>query len=325
MEMHAEDTFSEAFEFASAATGERFQNPLWQITEMFSGKRLRRSLAEVKRFGKTIVANAVQARIGNEADEGKGAKTRGNAISGSLIYSLLDSISDHQMVADAALNYLSAGRDTTAQALTWTFYLLMRQPHVVSRLHEEVSTLSIRTTDGISGLDSSSLQPKVLPYTMAVFYEALRLYPPVPFELKQCEQTTTLPDGTSLPRNAIVVWCTWAMNRSRLIWGEHADEFQPERWLKDGKLATKTAYEFPVFNGGPRTCLGKKMAECMGVMVIAKLIWEFDIVSVDGKERISRNSLTLPMEGGMPCYVTRRDRENAGHNIMIGSASADLS
>jgi cytochrome P450 len=306
MDMHANDTFSRSFEYASGATGERVQNPLWQVTELFLGRQLRKSIAEVKKFGDSIVANAVKARERQEYD---GNMPRGggiSAISGSLINSLLDSIPDHKLVADAALNYLSAGRDTTAQALTWTFYLLMRNPEVVDRLRQELVSSSTNTADIIPSLESSILRPAALPYTMAVFYETLRLYPPVPIELKQCEQASTLPDGTFLPKSAVVVWCIWAMNRSKLIWGEDADLFIPERWIEDGKLATKSAYEFPIFNGGPRTCLGKKMAECIAAMVIARLIWGFEFVPVDEKERISRNSLTLPMEGGLPCLVRSR-------------------
>ena len=305
MEMHADDSFSRCFEYASGATGRRVQNPLWQITEIFSGQELRKSINEVKSFGKTIVANAVRARgYGKGRDEHNSQNI--HALSGSLINSLLDSISDHRMVADAALNYLSAGRDTTAQALTWALYLLMRSPRVVTRLREELLSLSAPTNDGPPRLGSSSLRPAVLPYTMAVFYETLRLYPPVPVELKQVEHDTTLPDGTFLPKSAVVVWCIWAINRSKLIWGEDADIFRPERWIENGKLVSKSAYEFPVFNGGPRTCLGKKMAECMAVMVLATLIWQFDFVAVDDRERISKNSLTLPMKGGLPCFVKKR-------------------
>ncbi len=306
MDMHADDPFSRAFEYASGATGDRVQNPLWQVTELFLGRQLRESIAEVKKFGDSIVASAVKARKLQKYD-GNGHRSRGiSAISGSLINSLLDSIPDHKLVADAALNYLSAGRDTTAQALTWTFYLLMRNPKVVDRLRQELLSSSTSTADEISNLESSSLRPAALPYTMAVFYETLRLYPPVPVELKQCEQASTLPDGTFLPKSAIVVWCIWAMNRSKLIWGEDADLFVPERWIEAGKLVTKSAYEFPVFNGGPRTCLGKKMAECIAAMVIARLIWDFEFEAVDDEERISRNSLTLPMEGGLPCLVRSR-------------------
>lgn len=152
-------------------------------------------------------------------------------------------------------------------------------------------------------MDTAALRPLALPYINAVFYEALRLFPPIPFELRQCQEATTLPDGTFLPPNAILLWCTWAMNRSTLIWGDDADEFKPERWLVDGNFVSKPASEFPVFNGGPRTCLGKKMAESMAVQAIAALLLKFDFEPVDDRERISKNSLTLPMEGGLPCRV----------------------
>jgi cytochrome P450 len=315
MEMHAIDPFSRSFEYASGATGERVQNPLWRITEVFLGKQLRNSIAEVKRFGDSIVASAVKARKLQKANEIEHGGRTISTISGSLINSLLDSIPDYKLVADAALNYLSAGRDTTAQALTWTFYLLMRHPKVVDMLRQELMSLSTSAVGGIISLESSALRPTALPYTMAVFYETLRLYPPVPVELKQCEQATTLPDGTFLPQGAVVVWCIWAMNRSKHIWGEDADLFLPERWMEGGKLITKSAYEFPVFNGGPRTCLGKKMAECMAAMIIARLIWDFDFEGLDDKERISRNSLTLPMEGGLPCHVRSRSRMAINDNI----------
>ena len=156
------------------------------------------------------------------------------------------------------------------------------------------------------GFDTTVFRPIALPYVTAVFYEALRLYPPVPFELKQCEQATTLPDGTYLPKESILMWCTWAMNRSALIWGEDAEEFKPERWLLDGVLISKPAFEYPVFNGGPRTCLGKTMAVSVAVQTIATLQAKFDFELTDKKERISKNSLTLPMQGGLPCRVKMR-------------------
>lgn len=107
MEMHSGDPFSLAFEYASGATGERFQNPLWPITELVFGGRFRSSIAKVKAFGADIVSNAVKAR--QEVQKTGVEQGSLDSISGSLINSLLDSIDDHQMVADAALNYLSAG------------------------------------------------------------------------------------------------------------------------------------------------------------------------------------------------------------------------
>jgi len=312
MEMHADDAFSVAFDYASGVTGERFQNPLWQFTENIFPQRLTNALATVKHYGKEIVANAVQVLESRDQSNDDKDPDDVNIISGSLIKSLLDSIADHQIVADAALNYLSAGRDTTAQALTWAFYLLMRHPVVLEKVRQELQTLSTPGKDLFGNvsrqLDPSVLRPANLPYTMAVFYETLRLFPPVPVEIKQCEIATTLPDDTFLPRSSVVVWCTWAMNRSKLTWGDDADIFQPGRWIEDGKLLSKTAYEFPVFNGGQRTCLGKKMAENVATMVIARLAWDFEFVLAEDGERVSRNSLTLPMEGGLPVFVKARGR-----------------
>ncbi|TEA11427.1 Cytochrome P450 86B1 [Colletotrichum sidae] len=310
MEMHADDPFSMAFDYASGATAERFQNPMWFVSELFTGSRLRKSISTVKSFGQEIVSRAVTDREagGRKPD----VTTMGEAddrlgrISGTLIQSLLDSIGDQQLVADAALNYLSAGRDTTAQALTWTLYLLMNQPGVWRKLREEVDGVTAGSELGFVETVSTRCSPTSMPYTSAVYCEALRIFPPIPFEIKQAIKPTTLPDGTFLPEDSVIVWCTWAMNRSRISWGSDADEFRPERWLVDGKLLNKGASEFPVFNGGPRTCLGKKMAETIAVQVIATVVGLFDIARVDDSKRVSRSSLTLPMRDGLPGVIRNR-------------------
>ncbi|KAH8882201.1 cytochrome P450 [Thozetella sp. PMI_491] len=307
MEMHADDDFTVAFEYASGATAERFQNPLFFLTEIFLGAKFRASLGVVKSFGKRIVESATK-------DRQKGHDVAGedevDQISGSLVQSLMDVIADEDNIADAALNYLSAGRDTVAQALTWTFYLLMRHRFVAARIRKEVEQL-LRASGVVSAgdMDYTLFTPSAMPYTMAVFYEALRIYPPIPFEFRQTLKSATLPDGTYLPKDSVIVWCTWAMNRSKITWGEDADDFRPERWLSDGKLLSKSPSEFPVFNGGPRTCLGKKMAEVIAVQVTAAMAWQFEFIPVDEKERTSKSSLTLPMEAGLPVIVKARTRE----------------
>lgn len=85
--------------------------------------------------------------------------------------------------------------------------------------------------------------------------------------------------------------------------------FRPERWIEDGRLINKSAFEYPVFNGGPRTCLGKKMAESISVMVIGILCRDFDMKLINVDPRRSKNSLTLPMEGGLRCILAERRSE----------------
>lgn len=372
MDMHADDKFTVAFDYASGATAERVQNPLWRFTEIFTGSKLRESVDIVKAFGNRIVDNAVEDREKGPISTATGTldDEKLDEISGSLIQSLLDSIGDKQMVADAALNYLSAGkrellqkkprsdpnilsvctsllltifnstgRDTTAQALTWTFHLLMQHRYVYAKVRREVHDLikshhqQQLTATSTAGNDSNNLPfnptlftPASLPYTHAVFNEALRLHPPIPIEIKQALSPTTLPDKTFLPAGCIIVWCPWAMNRSKMTWGEDADHFRPERWLAPATtprhpqqdnnpntpntmVINKSAADFPVFNGGSRLCLGKKMAELVAVQVIASVAWTFDFVpAYEGTERRSKSSLTLPMQGGLPVFVKVRNR-----------------
>lgn len=306
MEIHATDDFTEAFDYASSVTAERFQNPLWFITDRFRSS-FWSAICIVRKFGDEIVATAVdeQKRL-PEIKTGTCDIDELDQTSGSLIRSLFNTLSgSNKMVADAALNYLSAGRDTTAQALTWTFYFIMRHTNVRSKIMEEIYRVisEARTHD----FSPSLFTTVSAPYMTAAFYEALRLYPPVPFNIKQVARDTTLPDGTFLPEKSVLVWCTWAMNRSVRTWGAESMKFDPDRWITNGKhLVNRAAHEFPVFNGGQRICLGKKMAESIAVRTIATLMYNFNFDAAFEGERVSKSSLTMPMEGGLPVRVAKR-------------------
>ena len=354
MDMHGSLPFSKAFDFASGETTNRFTNPFWKIKKFFWGGKFRNAVGEVHRFGQRVVAEAVAKRL--PRDSNSKAKHDSNsdtiessvALQGNLINSLLDHLPSEELVADAAMNFLSAGRDTTAQSLTWAFYTLMRHPSFFTPIRTELASLLPKQSSPSHfnhslHLSFDIVQPTSLPYTQAVFNEVIRLYPPVPLEIKEATADTTFPDGTFLPVNSVVIWAPWAMGRSTLIWGDDATHFKPERWLEyaakpvtgarldkphgnttlghesknNGKanLITKSAYENPVFNAGPRTCLGKKMAELLAVYVISALVWDYDFEEVLDKRkggcgiggvRVSQDSLTLPMKGGLPCKVRRR-------------------
>lgn len=308
MDLDSSHPFSKAFDYASDQVGRRFQNPAYPVTEFFFGSKLRDALAVVKQFGRKIVTKAKQERS-NAAFES--LVTNDEPAFDTLIDSLMEALPNPEVVADAALNFLSAGKDTTAQSFTWTLYAIMRHPEVLKPIREEMQGLLAKHNRSESDLKLSTadLQPTNVPYLMATYYEALRLFPPIPFEIQECQQDLTLPDGTFLPKHAVVVWCIWAMNRTKDIHGDDADTFRPARWLdREGKFLNRSAFEFPVFNGGPRACLGRKMAELMAMFVMVTLLHHFDLREMipdcpGPTDRVAQNSLTLPMADGLPCQA----------------------
>ena len=100
--------FSRSFDFASGATGERFQNPFWKLKEALFGIHLRKAVFEVKSFGNGIVSAAIKKRQTKNGSRNRDI-IKEYPPKNNLIDSLLDHIDDHQTVADAAMNYLSAG------------------------------------------------------------------------------------------------------------------------------------------------------------------------------------------------------------------------
>lgn len=109
MDMPASLPFSKSFDFASGAIGERFQNPFWKAKEFILGASLRKAIFDVKIFGSSIVSAATQKRKVKYGSSENNIAKNSNPVQNNLIDSLLDHIDDHQVVADAAMNYLSAG------------------------------------------------------------------------------------------------------------------------------------------------------------------------------------------------------------------------
>ncbi|CAE7487140.1 CYP704C1 [Symbiodinium natans] len=189
-----------------------------------------------------------------------------------------------QFVKDMVLNLIIAGRDTTACLLSWMFYEISRDPEVQKRLHDEID----RKSPAGTSMDLKSLSHNELPYLHAVIYETLRLWPPVPVDSKVAFADDVLPGGWKVPRGTTLVFCPlvedvgWKEARSHttfkasaccgcdidfaVLWYNMGRDpvrypdplaFKPERWIP---FTAPPHHEFPVFQAGPRICLGMDMA-----------------------------------------------------------------
>jgi len=206
---------------------------------------------------------------------------------------------DDRFMADAVLNFLIAGRDTTAQAMSWCMFLIAQNPEVEAKILQEAESV----LDGAASLSYDQLSK--LPYLDATIREALRLYPSVPMDVKLCLRDDTLPDGTFVPAGCSVAYFAYGMGRSRRIWGEDAKEFRPERWLS--MAAPPDSYTYSAFHAGPRECLGKRLAMVEMKTLLFKVLRAFKLTLAVAPEEVKPDvQLTLGMSSGLPLRVAAR-------------------
>ncbi|KAI8138385.1 cytochrome P450 [Fennellomyces sp. T-0311] len=148
---------------------------------------------------------------------------------------------------------------------------------------------------------------KKMTYAHAVFYEVLRLYPSVPTSIRLSLEEDRLPSGVHVCKGDSIMWSPYAAGRSSKIWGEDAQEFNPERWVTDdGNLQRVNQCVWPAFNAGPRVCLGQNLATLEALVVITYLLKHFKFTLVPDQEITYALSLTLQMRNGMKVHVANR-------------------
>jgi cytochrome P450 len=206
-----------------------------------------------------------------------------------------DPMSDEQ-IRDEAMTLFLAGHETTAAALTWTWFLLAQHPDAEARLHEEVDAVLGDRPPSVADL-------RRLHYTDMVVSEAIRLYPPawligrralVDFEV----------DAYVVPARAIVILSPYVSHRDPRWFPEPA-RFDPERWTEDGRAARPRWAYFP-FGAGARTCIGEAFAWTEAKLVLATLARRWRLCRVPGHRVELHPRVTLRPKGGMPMRLERR-------------------
>ena len=285
--------FAAAFDRCQGAIEYRFLSPLWRIVELCTpyGFRIKRDMALTRDFCNTLVKARVTSQEKSATSDLLTMFMKLKSADGSPLYT-------EEELASLVLNFIVAGRDTTAQALSWTMYYLSKNPRVKQKLVEEIQSV-------LSDSDRPDYeQIKQLAYAKAVFMETLRLSPSVPKQLKTAVADDILPNGTHIPKGACLVYTAYALGRSKEIWGDDALEFKPERWLDVQKQPSQ--FQYLVFNAGPRVCLGKSLAEMEGVFILVSFLKKFDYDVVRPEMVHYANSLTLPMRDGLAVKIKKR-------------------
>ncbi|KAK0574641.1 hypothetical protein LWI29_026569 [Acer saccharum] len=288
--------FAKAFEDATEATVLRFVSPtcVWKtlrFLDLGNERKLKRSIKGVDEFAEEVIRTRKK-----ELREGRGLFG--------------------QVLRDICVNFILAGRDTSSVALSWFFWLLDKNPTAEDKILKEIcrivgersgeEELIFKTRN--DELVFKAEEIKKMNYLQAAISEALRLYPSVPVDHKEVVEDDIFPDGTVVKKGTKVLYAIYAMGRMEAIWGKDCREFKPERWLRDGRFISESAYKFTAFNGGPRLCLGKDFAYYQMKFAAASIIYRYHVKVVEDHPVLPKLALTMYMKHGLKVNLYRRDQ-----------------
>src|SRR5258708_1177096 len=210
-----------------------------------------------KRKADAFIYNLIDQRLADKRDEGD-------------ILSILlqpqdtpdDDTMTSQKVGDEFVTLMGAGHETTANMLTWTFYLLSEHPVVLRRVLAELETVLAGRVPQVGDLSQ-------LTYLEWVVKESMRLYPSAWTQGRRAVEAFDL-DGYHFPAGTLMMFSQWVLHRLPDIWGD-PEVFRPERWDPvNGQKVPQWAY-FP-FGGGSRICIGMPFAHLQIPLVLATIL-----------------------------------------------------
>ncbi|CAL9048426.1 unnamed protein product [Musa banksii] len=293
-----ESELANAFEVASGISARRGAAPMaavWKLKRAFDVGSERRLRGAVKLIHESIMV-LIRTRK-TEMEKG----TEHN----DLLTRLISGGHSEEVIRDMVISFVMAGRDTTSAALTWFFWLISRRPDVEAEIVDEVKRFKGRL---------SYQELKDMKVLEACLCESMRMYPPVAWDSKHAAGSDELPDGTRIKKGDRVTYFPYGMGRMERLWGKNFREFDHRRWLSEhGEVVRASPYKFPVFQAGPRVCLGKEMAFAQMKYIAAAVLGRFEL------RRDHRHSrppvfvplLTAHMAGGLQMVVEKRKGEGA--------------
>ncbi|MDQ3835969.1 MAG: cytochrome P450 [Thermoproteota archaeon] len=216
-----------------------------------------------------------------------------------------DKMSDKQ-ARDEVMTIFIAGHETTANALTWTFYLLSQHPDVEEKLHNEIDS-TLGTADGKGRVDGKKVPtaddvPK-LQYTEKVLRESMRLYPPV-WTLGRYVETDYQVGEYTIPAGSSILMSQYVIHHDPRYY-EAPEQFNPDRWTAKFKTDLPRFSYFP-FGGGIRGCIGEPFAWIEGILIIATIAQKWAMHLVPGQRIKLDPEITLRPKYGMKMKLVQR-------------------
>ena len=201
-----------------------------------------------------------------------------------------------QEVRDQVVTIFMAGHETTALALTWTWYLLSQHPTVEAKLHSELDA-------ALGGRPPRHEDLAHLPYARMLIEESMRLYPPAHTISRQAVGEDAVL-GHRIAAGAAIIIAPWLLHRKPALW-EHPQRFDPERFLPE-KSAARHRFAYIPFGAGPRICIGMAFAMAEAVLILATIARRYRFRLAPGHPVEPQGLITLRPRYGMRMHIERR-------------------
>ena len=199
-------------------------------------------------------------------------------------------------VRDQVVTIFMAGHETTAQALSWTWYLLSQHPAEEAKFHAELERVLGGQTPRFEDLAE-------LRYTRMVLEEAMRLYPPAHTMSREALGDDVI-EGHGVAKGSVVSIVPWLIHRHRLLW-EKPDVFDPERFVPE-RVSARPRFAYIPFGGGPRICIGASFAMAEALIILAMLGQRYRLRLAPGAAVEPVGLITLRPRHGLPMLLERR-------------------
>jgi cytochrome P450 len=217
-----------------------------------------------------------------------------------------EKMSDKQ-VRDEVMTIFIAGHETTANALTWTFYLLSQNQDVEAKLHDEInSVLGDSSGNNVANRTPTADDIPKLQYTEKVLRESMRIYPPVWTIGRHVEDDYSVGEYT-IPAYSSILMSQYVMHHNPKYY-EQPEQFNPDRWTEEFKSHLPRFSYFP-FGGGIRGCIGEPFAWIEGILIIATIAQKWTMRLVPSQRIKLDPAITLRPRHGMKMKLIQRTKQ----------------